>query len=626
MDRGVESKRKFKSIVSSVKRINDDPNGLKKNSFEGFKEDLGLDSNAKKRNINDFTSKIKGKSQGTKDIFTDILDTVEGVLGTEKEDLIESQKKPYIQSKLLRYAKQAAQKAIDEGKQMVTDEVKKGYFEGQGGCNSNTQASSTSYSISPKQFDFINMLKVAPTSVSGKIMYEAQPDPGIGIQFNRELYSGFDGTPYDFDTKNGDNLFSMTWDSGSQKYLITVPSNTTVSDFIDDYYDSIEQPNIESVLKNAMMLALQGDGTEAQSFTVGVDFMNRLCSKLFRVCGNAEGFDSPFLQDATKVVQEDEVDIQDYFDFDDPEGIDIDDEDARLRRVLKFRDCNNFEIPINPNHIEDFSYLLGTKTIDENVNDTLKKSAVDAYEESDNSVYLEGFEISLSTTYLQQIPKALVANVLSPKMLFPVALSYDMLYDEALEVKDMMKELSGTFFNIIKRVFWTFIQEFWNFVKKDLLDFVKDVALTIVLNRVKKIKDIILILIKLLLKVLEFGIQSCAEFFDTILRVIQAALNRSVNIPVPGLLLVLSEALPGFSSDRAYMDALQRMEDAGINTGDIYGTENKLPSMVKSMIDAYSSEMDTNSYVKIALKPTVIPAGPGGAVISPLITGNGKVF
>jgi hypothetical protein len=68
------------------------------------------------------------------------------------------------------------------------------------------------------------------------------------------------------------------------------------------------------------------------------------------------------------------------------------------------------------------------------------------------------------------------------------------------------------------------------------------------------------------------------------------------------------------------------MEDAGINTGDIYGTENKLPSMVKSIIDSYSNEMDTNSYVKIALKPTVIPAGPGGAVISPLITGNGKVF
>jgi hypothetical protein len=201
-----------------------------------------------------------------------------------------------------------------------------------------------------------------------------------------------------------------------------------------------------------------------------------------------------------------------------------------------------------------------------------------------------------------------------------------MLKSEALEVKEMMRSLAQVFFDIIKTVFWTFIREFWSLAKKDLLAFVKDVAIYIVLNRVKRIKAIILALINLLLNILEGRIQSCSEIFDTILKVLQAALNRSVRIPVPGLLLVLSEALPGFSPDRAYMDALQRMEDAGINTGDIYGSENKLPSYVKSIIDAYSGEMDSNSYVKIALKPSVIPAGPGGAVISPLVTGSGKLF
>jgi hypothetical protein len=74
------------------------------------------------------------------------------------------------------------------------------------------------------------------------------------------------------------------------------------------------------------------------------------------------------------------------------------------------------------------------------------------------------------------------------------------------------------------------------------------------------------------------------------------------------------------------MDALDRLESAGINTGDIYGTENKLPSIVKSIIASYSNEMDTNSYVKIGLNPAIIPAGPGGAAITPLITGAGKLF
>jgi len=155
---------------------------------------------------------------------------------------------------------------------------------------------------------------------------------------------------------------------------------------------------------------------------------------------------------------------------------------------------------------------------------------------------------------------------------------------------------------------------------------VKDVATTIVLNTFNKIKGIILSLISLLLKVLESGIQSCADIFGALLNVIKSALNRSVSVPIPGLLLVISQSLPGFSADRAYMDSLDRLEAAGINTGDIYGTENKLPSLMKSMIESYSNEMDANSYVKVGLNPTIIPAGPGGAVISPLITGAGKLF
>ena len=39
--------------------------------------------------------------------------------------------------------------------------------------------------------------------------------------------------------------------------------------------------------------------------------------------------------------------VEYYFDFDDVEGIDLDDEDSRYRRVLRFKDCYNFEIEID---------------------------------------------------------------------------------------------------------------------------------------------------------------------------------------------------------------------------------------------------------------------------------------
>lgn len=625
MDQGLEQKREFKSLVTSIKRINDNPRAVVGKSYDSFKEDLGVKGNATKKTINDFTSKAKGRTQNTKDIFGDILDTVDGFLGTEIEDPSNTKRNPSIQSKTLQYAKQAAQKALETGQELITNEIKKGYFSGQGTCDPDDPL--TSLPISPKEFDFVNMLKVNPESTTGKVMYESQPDPGLGVQFNRDLHSSFDEVPYIFNKKDGTSLFSMTWDSPSQKYNVTLTGSPSVSEFLNEYYNAVEQPNIESVMKNAMSLTLQGDGTEGTLFEGGVDYLNRLLSRMFSLCGNADNGESPFMNTPAQQLEEDEVDVQDYFNFDNVEGIDLDDEDARHRRVLKFTDCNNFEIPINPNHMEDFAYLLGKKTIDENIDSTLKKAAIDAYEQAGDNIYFEGIKISLSTDYIKAIPRAMISTLLSPKMIFPITLTYRKVYNETyIDVKDMMKEMAIPFFDIIKTMFWTFIKEFWLLVKRDILQFVKETAIAIFLNSVKRIKNIVLSLIKLLTSVLDGNIQCCEEIFSTMLNVIKAALNRSPNIPVPGLLLVLSQGLPGFSADRAYMGAIQRMEDSGINTGDIYGSPNALPSVVKSIIDGHSSEMDANSYVKIALNPTVIPSGPGGAVISPLITGAGKLM
>jgi hypothetical protein len=60
--------------------------------------------------------------------------------------------------------------------------------------------------------------------------------------------------------------------------------------------------------------------------------------------------------------------------------------------------------------------------------------------------------------------------------------------------------------------------------------------------------------------------------------------------------------------------------------GPIYGSENKLPALVKGIIDGYSEEIDTNSFVQISLNPAIIPAGIGQAIIPPgIVSGYGKL-
>jgi hypothetical protein len=622
------TRQKIKSKISAIKKINDDKKSLINNTYDAYKDRLESTEGAVKKSINDFTSKIKGGTENKKDIFGEILDTVEGFIGTDKEDPINPKAKPIVKTKILRYSKDAISKTLQTSNQIINDEVKKSFFGGSGICNSNTTLTSPSIKLSPKAFDFVNMLKVDPDSTSGKLMYE---DSSIGaygnIKFNKTLYEQFDAVdPYTFITKDNTGLFSMTWDAGTQEYSIT-PTPMNISSFLNGYYNAIEYPNVDEIFKNAMLMTLQGDGTESTAFNDGMKYLNRLCTKLLSVCGSPTN-EQPLLNNTPQQLTEDETDIQNYFDFDDVEGIDLDDEDAKLRRVLKFRDCNNFEVPINSNHMEDFSYLSDKKNIDENVFNTLNKAAIDAYEQSNSNIPFDLFQLSLTTAYIAQIPKALVSSILSPKMFFPIALVYKELKGSNLNARELMKSLYNLFFNIVKEIYWKFIKEFWSFIKRDILSFVKETATQIMANKVKKIKSIISSLISFLTKAPQIGIGSCTDIFNAILNTLTSAMNKRVNVPMPGMLLAFADkTLPGYSADRAYMNVIERMESAGINMGPIYGTENKLPSVIKAILDGHSEEMDTNSYVSVSLHTTTIPAnGTNAYIISGLVSGGGKLF
>jgi hypothetical protein len=627
-------RQEIKSKISAIQKLNDNPNSLSNDVYNNYKDDLSSTNGVVQKSVNDFTSKLKGGTQNKKDIFSEIIDTVSGVLGVNKEDPTNPKSKPLVQTKILKYSRDSARTTIQSSKQIIIDEIKKSFFGGTGICAANMPLGATNIDISPKAFDFVNLLKVSPDSITGKVMYEGTVDLGLGdIKFNRELYKNFDTTGYTFDTKDGNNLFTLQWNSGTQMYNVgNLNSSIHVGDFVEKYYSTIEYPNVEDVLKNSMQMILQGDGSEPSSFKNGMNDLNRLTTKLCSICGTPHSKAvSPLLNTAAAQLTEDEVDTQSYFDFDDVEGIDMDDENARYRNVLKFVDCNNFEVPMNPNHMEDFAYLLDSKTIDENIDDTLKKAAIDAYDQSNGAITSDSFHSSLLNSYILKLPKAIISSVLSPKIFFPLALTYKAVKNPPVSgststAKGLMKELSNLFFNIVKSLFWRFIKEFWGYVKKDLLNFIKNIAEQILLNKVKRYKAIVLALMSILTRALQSNIASCAEIFNIVLQTITMALNKSVKIPIPGLLLVLSEELPGFSADRAYMNAIERLEAAGIDTGPIYGSTNTLPSVVKGIIDAYSGEVDENSYVKIALKPVVVASGPGGTLLTPLVEGVGKLM
>jgi hypothetical protein len=231
--------------------------------------------------------------------------------------------------------------------------------------------------------------------------------------------------------------------------------------------------------------------------------------------------------------------------------------------------------------------------------------------------------------YILKIPRAIISTILSPKMLFPIVTLYKVLNNSTviIDIKDLMKKLSKLFFSIIKKVFWKFIKEFWVFMKKEMLNFVKKIALKIIKDKLKRWKTIITALISLLVKLLTTTIDSCGSIYKIILDTIEAALNVSVNIPIPGILLLLADTLPGYSSEKAYMNVVNNLTAAGIETGPLYGRDNKLNDVIKSILEGHTQEMDANSYVKITLKEAVLPSSVVSTFVAPgIVMGVGKVI
>ena len=550
----------------------------------------------------------KSKKQNNKNIFEELISVFDKILqsGRRVEEVGINQSN----QRLRQHVFDSIDVTRHSARQIVMDCVKEAFFAGDGICGGNSVLSGAemdSVNISPKEIDFLNMLRVDPNSDYGKIMYELPNIVNNKEKVNRGLYSGFTGIPYQFETPSNKTLFRATWVPEHQWFVLTGltqgPSigqygTVNVYDFFNDYYSNVEMPNLGHIIKNAMLLTLKACDISAtkNSVTVGgnvtgmdsalnwdpslddaINNLERMINKLFAFCNN-NGNPGLKTQNATKLFNENEENQEFYFDFDDVEGIDLEDEDARHRKVLRFKDCNNYEVPYNPSHMEDFVYLENRVNNRDWVDGAINKAASDAYEQSDFSIDLPSFKISLNLSFIINLPKALVMSIISPKMFIPIVAIYKLFVATAknivVDVKELMKTLKKLFICIIDKLFWKFIREFWKRVKADLKNFLERVVKRILREKLKRYYIVIAALVALLKKIIEDGIDNCQDLFEAISLAIDAALDASGGLLIPFPLLSLAGLLPGFSSVKTHMDTIERMSKMGIPTGDVNGEPN----------------------------------------------------
>lgn len=643
------TKKKLQSKIEAIKKINDDPKSLSDNVADKYLKNIPSPEDFVGKKLDALKQKRAQKKENKKDIFSDMLEIVEQFLGTEKKssgnqtDVVQSGTtinpvKNKDKKRLTQHALSATETTLGQAKEVVVKRLSEALFLGEGICGTESVFNVDSINIKPEEFDVLDILTIDPSTSCGQIIYEPKSPDKNKQKVNRQLYDSFSGGTYTFTSNNSKDLFTSTWSVPNQRFEITgltqgVTGATKVQDFIMDYYSSIEMPDAADVAKTAMLLTIQGGGRcgKSKKFDASLNGIDRLIKKLLAICGSENNKDELKNQNAVNMFDESEEDVEFYFDFDDVEGIDLDDEDLRFRRVLRFKDCYNFEIDVDDTHIEDFVYLIKNKDPKQAVNETLNKVATDASEQSDGSLSISDLLNNLLNNFILSLPKALIMAVLSAKIFLPLIMVYKIFKQMALNVIINIKELMKKFYKaislIIKDLFWIFIRAFWALVKIDLIAFVTKLVQKIIKRKYKRYLLIITSLLALLKKLSETDLDSCYAIFQTILDTITGAINMRTPLNVPSFLLFIADSAPGYSQDRAFLNIVEKLEASGVPTGPIYGEDNDVLSLVKSVIDGHTEEEDTNSFVKIVLKGGVLPGPTGGATIPPaIISGVGKKF
>jgi len=197
------------------------------------------------------------------------------------------------------------------------------------------------------------------------------------------------------------------------------------------------------------------------------------------------------------------------------------------------------------------------------------------------------------------MPKAMIGTVLSPKFLLPIVVIYKAVVLKGQETlksaKDLLKKLFKLFTKIIKDIFWKFLTEIWKRIKRDMLDFIKQLALKILKDKFKKYALIIAGLIALINAVINTNLDDCNALYNTILTTINTALSASsISLPLPALLASFANLRPGTSETSMLIDFIENAQKNGVNLSDIHGEPNKQINQAKSVISGIVGNVVNN--------------------------------
>ena len=648
---------KAKSKISSYQTVVEN----KKNDLRQKKEKAKTSLDKKKSDAIKQAKELDKKAANFKNsVKSEIKNQLEQLLDLFKQTLPPSGGKSL--STISRFFLEAADRTKEQIKGLLVEEIISTI-----GCSeeqSYEDKLNQPFYIKVNQVDLFKKLIFSPDDEDSKYYYENQPF-SIGTtpsSLNRQLYERLQNLGQSLQTQfgigyqgaSGQDLFDIEY---VQFYPAVNPTNfgdffkvtlkpqlnnaTNVADFLNDYYGSIDVIDFD-VLSADIMNALTGvfdfslkistdQLREEKKFDLILKRIMGVCSdpnKKIDVGGTAKLSDQDLIDDA-------------FFEVSPQELRTIENQINNIKEgVVEFEDCGNVKLPVN---------VLGTRSsLDEVITENTSTKKIDRVEQALEEMAKDpnwknlvpgiginlNLKASIDTDLINQLPKISFKSILSPKVMLGFMImikainsqfsaQIDNLFDD---LEKFMKTFKKFTVGLMRKVFAIYVKELFDIVKKNVKKLVEqilgDIAKEAKNKKLQMYSSIVYALLVLGQTFVDY--RNCKSVIDDILKLLNLALNRQ-DSGLPLFALAGSQLLGGVSDTRAFANAVEGIQSAGLPTGDAPdGGPNMMNMAFMAMIKGQNKEQAENGKTEIYIPPLTVVVPPFGA--GPGITKPTKGF
>lgn len=547
--------------------------------------------------------------------------------------------------------------------------------------------------IPVSSIDLFSNLKQSPESDFGKIFYENQqpsaetrfrPYGGeVAFPMNKQLYelmtSNNAGRSFNqingknYLGKSGQNLFDVQY-SNTNNFGVTGDYyrifllnredgsgnlSNNVGEFLSDYYSTIKLvdnvdigKNIINILSGAVSINLQAGAGQLEQSTK----FDLLLQRILGLC-----FDERREIDVSGVSKIGELDGVDnsFYELTEVDLRNIEVKISNIQNgVMEFEDCNNVKLPVDTeslvSQLINYRDMSTGQTMAQQV--TMLEGIIDSISENPDWKTLVppnfNVKVSINTNVIKQIPLAVAASVLSPKVLLPLyallsvvqsgaTYTYNQAVTSANTVtqsinnvgnaganigesasnivtngSDFLKIYKTFSIQVISKINAEFLKALYKILKKDIINLMSGIILDIAKEKYGKKVAMILRLLEIALTVSQLigDYRKCKSLLDNILLLLSTigqlgkssipSLKPKFEIPLP--LLLLSGSLPGISATQMTMKTIQSLQKIGIPTGPLPdGSPNLMLQLASAQYKSIVSNISEDGKIE-----GIGPSGP----------------